>query len=186
MLCGTGSTVESDHDVSPRHASVFTTHLPDHALPWQGRKYAGPGPVFGIECVLLPDNNQRRLKPVIEATQKDEAMSIPPPSLNPQTGPYTILIVDDDPDMRLLCATTLVSAGFNVLQAAGSTEAMEICVRHGEEIHLALVDVMLSPPDPQWMTERTSWPRVHGHKLILNLLAKRKGLPCRYDVCPFH
>ena len=53
---------------------------------------------------------------------------------------------------------------------------MEICVRYGEEIHLALVDVMLSPQDPQWMTERTSWPRVHGHKLILNLLAKRKGL----------
>lgn len=108
--------------------------------------------------------------------QKDEAMSIPPPSLNPQAGPYTILIVDDDPDMRLLCATTLALAGFNILQAPGSTEAMEICVTFKEEIHLALVDVLLPPADPQWMTERTSWPRVHGHKLILQLLAKRKGL----------
>ena len=140
------------------------------------REYAGLGPVFGIEFVLLPYNDQRNLKPVIGATQKDEAMSISTPSLNPQTGPYTMLIVDDDPDMRALCATTLVSAGFNVLQAEGSTATMEICVRHLGEIHLALVDVMLPPQDPQWMTERTSWPRVHGHKLIMNLLAKRKGL----------
>lgn len=103
-------------------------------------------------------------------------MSTSPPSLNPQTDPYTILIVDDDPDMRLLCATTLISAGFNVLQAPGSTEAMEICVRYGGEIHLALVDVLLPPNDPQWMTEQTRWPRVHGHQLIMNLLAKRKGL----------
>lgn len=132
--------------------------------------------MFGVEFVLLSHNDQRRLKPVIEATQEDEAMSIPPAPLSAQKGPYAILIVDDDPDMRLLCATMLASDGFNVLQAAGSTEAMEICLRHIGEIHLALVDVMLPPQVPRLMTERTSRPRVHGHKLMRNLLAKRKGL----------
>ena len=37
-----------------------------------------------------------------------------------------ILIVDDDPSIRLLCATSLTKAGYHVLEAEGSSEAMSL------------------------------------------------------------
>jgi len=178
-LTVTGCSVESDQRVSPGMSLTLRIHLPDHAEPVTvtlARVRGAQDSVFDVEFVVLPDNDQRRLTHVIEAPPEDEAMSIAPAPLSPPKGPYTILIVDDAPDMRLLCATMLASDGFHVLQAAGSTEALEICSTYVGKIHLALVDVMLPPDVPQLMTERTSWPRVHGDKLVRNLLAKRQGL----------
>ena len=36
----------------------------------------------------------------------------------------TILVVDDDPSMRLICAKTLRAIGFTVLEAEGSSESL--------------------------------------------------------------
>ncbi|MEP6958515.1 MAG: PilZ domain-containing protein [Nitrospirota bacterium] len=178
-LTVTGCRIESSQCVSPGMHLTLRLHLPDHAGPVTvtlARVRSSQDSVFEVEFVHLPEDDQRRLKQVVEAPHEYEALSIPPAPLSPQRGPYTILVVDDAPDMRLLCATILASEGFNVLQASGSTEAREICLTHVGEIHLALVDVMLPPHDAQLMKERTSWPRVHGHMLVRNLLAKRKGL----------
>ena len=173
-----GCHIESSQCVSPGMHLTLRLHLPDHAGPVTvtlARVRSPQESVFEVEFVHLPEDDQRRLKQVLEALHEYEALAIPPAPLIPHKGPYTILVVDDDPDMLCLCATTLASAGHNVLQASGSTEALEICSRHVREIHLALVDVMLAPCDLQMMKERTSWPRVHGHQLVRNLLAKRKG-----------
>lgn len=175
----TGCSVQSDQHVSPGMHLTLRIYLPDHAVPVTvtlARVRSAQDSVFGVEFVHLPHDDQQRLKHVIETTYEDEARSIPPAPLRPHTGRYTILIVDDDPDMLLLCATMLGSDEFNVLQASGSTEALEICLTHAGEIHLALVDVMLPPEVAQLMKERTKWPRVHGHKLVRTLLARRKGL----------
>ncbi|NOS76522.1 MAG: response regulator [Nitrospira sp.] len=90
--------------------------------------------------------------------------------------PTTILVVDDDPDILHLCALKLKRYGFNVLQASGSTEALQICSTHVGDIHLALVDLMLAPPVFQLRTEKLPYLRIHGHTLVNGLLETRKGL----------
>ena len=46
---------------------------------------------------------------------------------NQPKGTQTILVVDDDPSILLLCSTKLQQAGFTVLQATGSSEALKAC-----------------------------------------------------------
>jgi PleD family two-component response regulator len=158
---------------------TLRVHLPDRAVPVTvtlARVRWVRDSVFGVEFIRLPYNDQLRLNQLTQETHKDEAMSIPQAPLSPQESPHTILVVDDDPDMLHLCARTLARAGFNVLQASGSTEAMEICTTHVGDIHIVLVDVMLDPLAIQLRTEQLHCPRVHGHVLVKGLTAKRTGL----------
>ena len=41
-------------------------------------------------------------------------------------APPTILLVDDEPSISMLCKTILQQAGFSVLNADGSSEALKI------------------------------------------------------------
>ena len=59
----------------------------------------------------------------------------------------TILIVDDEPAILDLCAAVLEPAGFAILKAEGSSEALKICAQHTGPIHLLLTDLVLPPPD---------------------------------------
>jgi CheY-like chemotaxis protein len=71
-------------------------------------------------------------------------MALPPsPSVPP--GDVTVLVVDDDPDLLLLCATHLRLAGYAVLMASGSVEAQATCDIYPTRIDLILVDVLLYP-----------------------------------------
>jgi DNA-binding NtrC family response regulator len=58
------------------------------------------------------------------------------------TPPRTILVVDDEPFIRMFALATLQDAGFTVLQARNSAEALEILGRHGE-ISILLTDVRM-------------------------------------------
>jgi CheY-like chemotaxis protein len=53
----------------------------------------------------------------------------------------TILVVDDDSDMRDLAAEILAMQGHSVLKAASGAEALSICARHAGPIDLLLTDV---------------------------------------------
>lgn len=85
----------------------------------------------------------------------------------------TVLLVDDDPDSLLLCATHLRSGGYAVLMAVGSVEAQETCDVYPAKIDLILIDVLLYPPAVQVDHSRNVTPRVHGDKLIPILRIKR-------------
>ncbi|HBL27647.1 MAG TPA: hypothetical protein DD490_12490, partial [Acidobacteria bacterium] len=54
----------------------------------------------------------------------------------------SILLVEDDPDLRLLTRHVLAAAGFEVWPAASAEEALEVLARRGAP-HLALVDIVL-------------------------------------------
>lgn len=101
--------------------------------------------------------------------------TIPTPS---SAGPHptTILLVDDDPAILLLCRTHLQRAGYQVLESPGSSEALQICTEHPEPIHLALVDLVLPPPGFQLAGDRNPYPRVHGRELVARLRAVRPDL----------
>lgn len=55
----------------------------------------------------------------------------------------TILLVDDDPDIRKSIVRVLEKKGFRVLEADGSVEATEIAHRSGGEIDLVVLDVIM-------------------------------------------
>ena len=85
----------------------------------------------------------------------------------------TILVVDDDPDLLLLCATHLRSADYAVLMALGSAEAQATCEVYPTKIDLILLDALLYPAKVDVDHDRNVTPRVHGDKLIPLLRIKR-------------
>jgi CheY-like chemotaxis protein len=56
------------------------------------------------------------------------------------TGPATILVVEDEMLIRMSTTATLEDAGFLVLEASNSAEALAILSHHGE-IRVMLTDV---------------------------------------------
>jgi PAS domain S-box-containing protein len=77
------------------------------------------------------------------------------------SGWETILLVEDDEDVRIVATRTLVEAGYTVLDAAGPEEALRLCDQHPAQIHLILSDVVL--------------PRMSGTKLARILTSIRLG-----------
>ena len=62
----------------------------------------------------------------------------------PRTLPaLTILVVDDQPEVRAIAARILQDAGCKVIETATADEARKICVRHEEPIDLVLLDIVL-------------------------------------------
>jgi PAS domain S-box-containing protein len=78
----------------------------------------------------------------------DRALAPPEPEPEPvaaddSKGIETILLVEDEDDVRNLAADILRVAGYNVLVAAGAAPALEMSVMHGGPIHLILTDVIM-------------------------------------------
>jgi two-component system, cell cycle sensor histidine kinase and response regulator CckA len=59
-----------------------------------------------------------------------------------QTGPATILVVDDDPAMRMIVSLSLKLYGYVVLSAASGEEAAAIARQH-REIRVVILDVVM-------------------------------------------
>ena len=73
--------------------------------------------------------------PVLTTQQNDPAIT--------HGGSETILMAEDDEQVRKFAARVLESAGYNVLIAHDGLEATEIFDRHRESIDLALLDVVM-------------------------------------------
>ena len=58
-------------------------------------------------------------------------------------GSETILIVEDFEEVRQLAAEVLERQGYKVLQAANGEETLDICKKHGGQIHLMVTDVVM-------------------------------------------
>ena len=94
----------------------------------------------------------------------------------PQSQSPTILVVDDEPTVTKLCKSILQQAGFSVLDADGSSDALKICTQHKESIDLLLTDLILPPPGFQLASSSNQFPNVHGHELAIRALGIRKDL----------
>ena len=94
----------------------------------------------------------------------------------PASLPQTILVVDDESAITKLCKTILQQAGFSVLDADDSSEALKICTQHEGSIDLLLTDLVLPPPGFQLSSSSNQFPHVHGHELAIRALRIRKDL----------
>ncbi|MFT4148347.1 MAG: response regulator transcription factor [Micrococcaceae bacterium] len=72
--------------------------------------------------------------------------------MNNTTPEARLLVVDDEPNIRELLATSLRFAGFEVISASNGREALEIAESHSPD--LAVLDVMLPDMDGFTVTRR--------------------------------
>lgn len=57
--------------------------------------------------------------------------------------PLTVLIVEDEPDVRLVLALLLRRDGITVLEAGDGQEACEVLGAHRDEVDVVLLDVLM-------------------------------------------
>jgi len=89
----------------------------------------GKGTSFRIYLPLLAE-------PVEDLDPEREAAE-------PQGGTETLLLVEDDPDVRALAGTVLREAGYRVLEAVDGQEALERFQAQAKEIDLLIMDVIM-------------------------------------------
>ena len=78
-------------------------------------------------------------------SERGEAASVQPVAAVPQRldGMETILLVEDESNLRRLARQYLQNQGYTVLEAADGAAAIQICNAHSGPIHLLLTDVIM-------------------------------------------
>ena len=71
---------------------------------------------------------------------------------NKKQGAETVLVVDDEPSLRLLCTELLSTQGYNVLQAENGVDAL--AVLENEKVDLLLSDVIMPNMDGNLLAVR--------------------------------
>jgi PAS domain S-box-containing protein len=112
--------------------------------------HVGVGTTFDV---YLPCTDQ-----VVEAAASASAATLPK-----ARGRETILLAEDEPQVRNLTREILTSLGYEVLVACDGVEALELQTGHGGPIHLLISDVVM--------------PRMSGGQLAQRLLERIPGLP---------
>ena len=74
-------------------------------------------------------------EPVVEVDEKEIA--------GPPLGNETILVVEDEEEVRKLVARSLKKQGYKVLEASQGKEAFSLCEEQGGPIHLMVTDVVM-------------------------------------------
>jgi PAS domain S-box-containing protein len=124
----------------------------------------GEGTVFELYFPLAPEG-------VTEDAIATKSRS------KPEAG-ETILVVEDEADVRGLVRDILQQLGYGVLEASDGYEALKLVGEHKNDIRVVLTDVIM--------------PLMNGHELAMRLKATRPGIKVLYmsgytdDVLAFH
>jgi PAS domain S-box-containing protein len=84
--------------------------------------------------------------------------------LAPRGGSETILVVEDEPIIRMLIRAILERSGYRVLEAASGVEALKVWERHRDVVQLLFTDIVM--PDG-----------INGRALAARLRGEKPGLP---------
>ncbi|MFO0604865.1 MAG: PAS domain-containing protein [Polyangiales bacterium] len=96
------------------------------------------------------------------ATGRTPEAHASPDAPESRRGHETVLLVEDDGQVRGTVAAMLRRGGYHVISAANGGEALLICEQHAGTIHLLLTDVVM--------------PKLNGRKVAERLTALRPGL----------
>jgi len=87
-------------------------------------------------------------------------------SIAPPRGSETILLVEDEENVRELVRDYLAGSGYRVLEAADGAHALEVAAGYNGQIHILVTDVVM--------------PRLSGRELASRLCAERQGVKVLY------
>ena len=93
-----------------------------------------------------------------------------------QTPPFTILVVEDDPLVRLFTADILRGAGYHVVEAGTASEAL-MALASDQDIHLLFSDVLL--PGSMGGLTLAEWANVNRSNMPV-ILSSGAGAVGRY------
>jgi PAS domain S-box-containing protein len=101
----------------------------------------------------------------------DEAVEALPvtkraPQERVKMGTETVLLVEDEPDLRELTRTVLAAKGYTVVEARNAEEAERLAESNGAKIHLLLTDVIM--------------PGISGRELAKRILARQPSMRVLY------
>lgn len=122
------STRETDKGAGLGLASVYGTVKQSKGYIWVESEL-GRGTTFTIQ---FPRVDQPRVNEP-EPAREYESNEMP-------EGSETILLVDDDDGVRRLTVSVLKMCGYDVLEASGGHEAIEIAQATGKTVHMLLTD----------------------------------------------
>jgi len=95
--------------------------------------------------------------PRVAATGEPAAqVAAPPQFLKVEPGTETILLVEDEANLRYLARQYLEKQGYKVIEAADGAVAMQIAVAHEAVIHLLLTDVIMPGMNGRELAQRIS------------------------------
>lgn len=94
------------------------------------------------------------------AIQPDAAGESPS---KPWRGSGTVLVVDDEPMVRVVMTAVLAAAGFEVLEAGDGREGLRVFREHGVEIRAVFLDL--------------SMPRMNGEEAFAEMRRSNPSIP---------
>jgi CheY-like chemotaxis protein len=106
----------------------------------------GRGTTFKVYLPLAAAAEGRRVTQTMPAVQLTDALS----------GTETILLVEDDESVRALTRTILRRYGYNVIDVPNGGEALLVCERHAQRIHLLVTDVVMPRMSGRELADRLS------------------------------
>jgi DNA-binding response OmpR family regulator len=95
-----------------------------------------------------------------------EAPVTPIPSAVPSSGSETILVVEDDEKIRSMMKRFLETKTYRVLEAANGNEAMALCDKFKNPIHLVITDIIM--------------PGINGLEFVDRLRSSRPSVTALY------
>src|SRR5216683_2815804 len=113
-----------------------------------------------------PGNGARFEIYLPRAVEKEEALPYERVAARSRHGSETVLVVEDEDEVRSLASEFLRSAGYSVLTAKDGVEALEVSDRRGGSIQLLLTDVVM--------------PKMRGTELAQKLKASFPSLRVVY------
>ena len=98
-------------------------------------------------------------------------------------GAHTILLVEDEPGVRRMVRQALRRQGYTVLEAGSAAEALQLCQRHRNSIHLLVTDVVMPHMSGRQLAQqvRSLLPRMrtlfisgYAHEVVENAEGVRR------------
>jgi DNA-binding response OmpR family regulator len=138
---------------------------PEPALFQSARPLEAPGVVVDDEVGLLSQRDEIEEDDLDHVQPEDSVVSVPPRDLQPESlvpapaaGAQTILIVDDEADIRKMLSRVLAKAGYRVLEADRGVQALRLVKEQTPD--LIVLDAML--------------PEVHGFDIARRIKGSRR------------